>query len=154
MRARYTDSSPCSCRTAGRKRFFKANPNSSSIVQGPTVSGLIARSVRLSACVTLVALIAAAHEARPAYLEIKETNPGRFQVLWRTPVMAGMFLPVVLKLPADARNLREPSVQELSDSLVERRWVDLRTERSRGQAHRVQRTSDDHHGRAGTRGDA
>ena len=90
------------------------------------MNGLIARSVRLSACVTLVALIAAAHEARPAYLEIKEPNPGRFQILWRTPVMAGMFLPVVLKLPAEARNLREPSVQELSDSLVERRWVDLR----------------------------
>ena len=31
-----------------------------------------------------------AHEARPAYLEIKETSPNQFSVLWRTPVLAGM----------------------------------------------------------------
>ena len=37
-----------------------------------------------------------AHEARPAYLEIKETAPGQFSVLWRTPVLAGMRLPFVL----------------------------------------------------------
>ena len=31
---------------------------------------------------------------------------------------------VVLKLPDDVKNLREPNVQELADSLVERRWID------------------------------
>ena len=72
----------------------------------------------------LAASAASAHETRPAYLEIKETTPGHFSVLWRTPLMAGMRLPVVLKLPDNVRDLREPSVQELSDSLVERRWVD------------------------------
>jgi hydrogenase/urease accessory protein HupE len=72
----------------------------------------------------VTASVARAHEARPAYLEIKETAPGRFSVLWRTPVLAGMRLPVVLKLPDNARNLREPNVLELSDSFVERRWID------------------------------
>jgi hydrogenase/urease accessory protein HupE len=72
----------------------------------------------------LAASAASAHETRPAYLEIQETTPGHFSVLWRTPLMAGMRLPVVLKLPDNVRDLREPSVQELSDSLVERRWVD------------------------------
>jgi len=67
---------------------------------------------------------ARAHEVRPAYLEIKETASGQFSVLWRTPVLAGMRLPVVLKLPDNARNLHEPVVQELPDSLVERRWID------------------------------
>ena len=61
---------------------------------------------------------------RPAYLEIKETAPGQFSVLWRTPVLSGMRLPVALKLPDDVRNVREPVVQELTDSLVERRWID------------------------------
>ena len=42
---------------------------------------------------------AQAHESRPAYLELKETAPGQFSVLWRTPVLAGMRLPVALKLP-------------------------------------------------------
>ena len=50
--------------------------------------------------------------------------PSQFSVLWRTPVLAGMRLPVVLKLPDDVKNLREPSVQELADSFVERRWID------------------------------
>jgi hydrogenase/urease accessory protein HupE len=67
---------------------------------------------------------ARAHEARPAYLEIKETAPGQFDLLWRIPVLAGMRLPVVLKMPDDVRNVKEPVVQELADSLVERRWID------------------------------
>src|SRR5580765_7005014 len=29
---------------------------------------------------------AQAHESRPAYLEINETLPGRYDVLWRTPL--------------------------------------------------------------------
>jgi hypothetical protein len=65
-----------------------------------------------------------AHEARPAYLEIEETTPGRYTVLWRTPVLAGMRLPVVLRFPEGIRNLREPLVQRLSDSVLERRWID------------------------------
>jgi hydrogenase/urease accessory protein HupE len=67
---------------------------------------------------------AQAHEVRPAYLEIKETGPNEFSVLWRTPVLSGMRLPIVLKLPDDVKNLREPSAQELADSLVERRVID------------------------------
>ncbi len=66
---------------------------------------------------------AQAHEIRPAYLELNESAPGEFSVLWRTPVMAGMRLPIVLKLPNDVRNLKDPVVQELTDSLVERRWI-------------------------------
>ena len=72
----------------------------------------------------LTAVTASAHEARPAYLEIKETAPHQFGVLWRTPVLAGRHLPVALQLPPDVRDLKEPVVQELADSLVERRWID------------------------------
>ena len=56
---------------------------------------------------------AQAHDIRPAYLELKETAPGQFSVLWRTPVMAGMRLPVVLKLSDEMQNLKDPVVQEL-----------------------------------------
>lgn len=66
---------------------------------------------------------AQAHESRPAYLEIKETAPGTYSVLWRTPVLAGRRLPVGLKLPDTVRNLKEPITQELADSLVERRSI-------------------------------
>jgi HupE / UreJ protein len=64
-----------------------------------------------------------AHEARPAYLELRETAPGQFSVLWRTPVLAGRRLPIVLQLPDTAKNLKEPIEQELADSIVERRSI-------------------------------
>ncbi|HTT38804.1 MAG TPA: HupE/UreJ family protein [Burkholderiales bacterium] len=79
-----------------------------------------------AALLALTALVPAAwaHETRPAYLELKETAPGQFSVLWRTPVLSGVRLPVGLKLPDKVRNLHEPSLQELTDSLVERRSID------------------------------
>ena len=65
-----------------------------------------------------------AHESRPAYLEINETVPGRYDVLWRTPLLAGIRLPVFLKFPDNVRTIIEPSLHELPDSLVERRVID------------------------------
>jgi hydrogenase/urease accessory protein HupE len=67
---------------------------------------------------------ASAHESRPAYLQLDETTPGHYQLLWRTPLLAGIALPVVLDLPEGMRNLTEPVVQEVPDSLVERRLID------------------------------
>ena len=78
----------------------------------------------LLAVMALMPVASFAHEARPAYVEIKETSPGQFSVLFRTPVLAGMRLPLVLQLPEDVRNLKPPVVDELADSLVERRWID------------------------------
>ena len=65
-----------------------------------------------------------AHESRPAYLEIKESAPDRYEVLWRTPLNAGMRLPIALRFDGEVRNVTEPTVQELPDSLVERRLVE------------------------------
>lgn len=91
------------------------------------MSGTLKAIGRLGAALLLAALVsfpAWAHEARPAYLEVKETAPGRFSVLWRTPVLAGMRLPLRLSIPEDVHNMEEPTVQELADSLVERRSID------------------------------
>ena len=92
-----------------------------------TVPGLERRAGCLRALLLIAVLCPLpvwAHESRPAYLAIEETAPGRFDILWRTPVLSGMRLPVVLKLPDGLQNLKEPGVQELADSLVERRWID------------------------------
>lgn len=67
---------------------------------------------------------ARAHDARPAYLEIRETAPGHYTVLWRVPVLSGVRLPVALRLPEQLREVRAPAVQQLSDSLVERHFVE------------------------------
>jgi hypothetical protein len=87
-----------------------------------------ARSFARAAWILLLGLVPAAaayaHEARPAYLEIKETQPNRFEILWRTPVLSGMRLPVALRLPEKVKNLKEPTVQELTDSLLERRTIE------------------------------
>jgi hydrogenase/urease accessory protein HupE len=84
--------------------------------------------VRLTVRVLLFCLAvssgAQAHESRPAYLELTETAPGQYTVLWRTPMLAGQRLPLALSLPEGVSDLREPVVQELSDSLVEHRWID------------------------------
>jgi len=88
------------------------------------VSPARVRLIPILACVVLSGLFASAHEARPAYLELKETAPGQWTVLWRTPVLAGMRLPVALALPDDIKNITEPKVEELADSVVERRSID------------------------------
>jgi hydrogenase/urease accessory protein HupE len=67
---------------------------------------------------------ALAHESRPAYLEITQSTLHRYEVLWRTPLLSGMRLPVVLRFPGDIRNVTEPRVRELPDSLVERRLIE------------------------------
>jgi len=66
--------------------------------------------ISVAAFILLPALGASAHESRPAYLELTETAPGRYDLLWRTPLLSGMRLSVALKLP---------------DSLVERRVIDI-----------------------------
>jgi hypothetical protein len=77
-------------------------------------------------CLGLIVTFSAAraHDARPAYLEISQTMPDRYDVLWRTPVLSGMPLPVLLKLPDGLREVTAPHRQELSDSIVERRVVE------------------------------
>jgi hydrogenase/urease accessory protein HupE len=67
--------------------------------------------------------VAQAHDSRPAYLEINETAPGRYEMLWRTPVSAGAHLPA-LKFPDDTRNITAPSLKEFTGLLLERRWID------------------------------
>jgi hydrogenase/urease accessory protein HupE len=73
----------------------------------------------------LLACSVGAHEIRPAYLEIRETSPNRYQATWRTPLMSGMRLPVALALPDGARNLSLPVVLEGTDALMERREVEI-----------------------------
>lgn len=65
-----------------------------------------------------------AHESRPAYLEINETAAGRYDVLWRTPVLSGMRLPIALRFPERVLVVVEPVENQLNDSLIERRVID------------------------------
>lgn len=80
--------------------------------------------VLLAAVILAAASEALAHEVRPAYLELKETSPGRYQVAWRTPLYYGRRLPVRLEFPERWNTEGEPKEQVFSDSMVERRVVE------------------------------
>jgi hydrogenase/urease accessory protein HupE len=80
--------------------------------------------VGLIAAVLVNAPSAWAHESRPAYLEINQVSRDRYEVLWHTPQLAGMRLPVVLRFPDTVHNVTEPVERELPGSLLERRLVE------------------------------
>lgn len=81
-------------------------------------------TVWLVLCLLFMGQAASAHESRPAYMEINETATGRYDVLWRTPVLSGMRLPIALRFPEGVRTVVEPVESELNDSLIERRVID------------------------------
>jgi hydrogenase/urease accessory protein HupE len=92
----------------------------------PAERALSLRSVFLGVVFATLAFLssAAAHEARPAYMEVTEIAPHRYQIVWRTPLLSGMRLPVALRFSEDIRNVTEPALRELSDSLIERRLIE------------------------------
>jgi len=63
---------------------------------------------------------ACAHEVRPAYLQIDQIEDNRYSLLWRTPVLSGMRLPVILRFTDGIEVVSGPSERTLSDSVVER----------------------------------
>lgn len=58
-------------------------------------------------------------------MEVTEIAPHRYQIVWRTPLLSGMRLPVALRFPEKTRNVTEPTLRELQDSLIERRLIEL-----------------------------
>ena len=80
----------------------------------------------LGAVLALVALAsnAPAHEIRPAYLQIDEIGANRYKVVWRTPMLSGMRLPIALRFPDSVRNVTTPAERDLPDSLVEIRVIE------------------------------
>jgi len=82
------------------------------------------RTVWLWLMLCFVGLTTMAHESRPAYLEINETGAGSYNVMWRTPVLSGMRLPIALKFADGVRTVVEPIESELNDSLIEHRIID------------------------------
>lgn len=78
----------------------------------------------LLACLALLLAAAAqAHEVRPAYLQIDQSGPHRYTVIWKTPQLSGMPLPVVLTLPEGARTISGPGKQEMPGATIERSIV-------------------------------
>src|SRR5699024_1739551 len=50
----------------------------------------------------------------------------RYDVIWRTPLLSGMPLPVVLTFPEGVQTITGPGVQEMPGSTIERRVIEAR----------------------------
>jgi HupE / UreJ protein len=76
-------------------------------------------TTRLSDCALLAFLLLAAL----CYASCARAHESRPAVIWRTPLLSGMRLPVVLRFPAGVHNVIEPAEREFPGSLVERRLI-------------------------------
>ena len=61
----------------------------------------------------------AAHEVRPAFLQIVETAPERFDVLWKQPIVRDRRLPIDPILPEGCQPLTEPAPQIVGGALLQ-----------------------------------
>src|SRR5262245_10232616 len=74
----------------------------------------------LTLCVAF-ASTADAHEARPAYLELREVAPNTFDVLWKVPARGGdERLGIYVRLPAGTEQLTEPHGIAFGGAYLER----------------------------------
>ena len=62
---------------------------------------------------------AAAHEIRPALLEIRELGPETYDVLWKTPAQGEMRLALNVILPPECRALGEPRITLVKAAVVQ-----------------------------------
>ena len=81
----------------------------------------------------MLATGAAAHEIRPAYLQISETHGGRFDVLWKVPQRGEMVLGLHVEWPASCKAGAPSSRQALGEAVVERRVLDCQSAGLKGQ---------------------
>ena len=44
-------------------------------------------------------VVSSAHEVRPSFLELRETVPGEFSVLWKTPMLGDARLALARRVP-------------------------------------------------------
>jgi hydrogenase/urease accessory protein HupE len=69
----------------------------------------------------LVAAPAAGHEVRPALLQISETGPGRYEVLWKQPASGQMAIRLVPHLSGGALE-RKPDAERLAPGFLIKIW--------------------------------
>jgi hydrogenase/urease accessory protein HupE len=71
----------------------------------------------------LCGLPAVAHESRPALLQVTETRPGRYDVLWKRPQRGDLTLGLQVAWPAECRDLAPSSAQIVAGAMLERRLI-------------------------------
>lgn len=70
----------------------------------------------------LISSFAAAHEMRPALLELTELQPGKYLVLWKVPARGGEPLSIAPQLPSRCTNASAPNGIATLKAFVQR-WI-------------------------------
>ena len=83
-------------------------------------------------------LPAAAHEVRPAYLQLTETQPGIFSILWKVPARGDRVLSIHAALPPSCQALKPPTPILLSGTQLTRWTVDCGAKGLEGTAIRIE----------------
>jgi hydrogenase/urease accessory protein HupE len=89
--------------------------------------------VLLAGCLGPIAALA--HEMRPSYLELRETQPGEFAVLWKTPMLGEARLALDPEFSGDVAAIA-PVVTHRPPGAAVQTWT-VRAERLRGQTLRI-----------------
>ena len=66
----------------------------------------------------------AAHESRPAFLEIRELGQGRFEVLWKRPTKGDLVLPLLVDWPESCKQPSPGREAQVPGAVIERSIVD------------------------------
>lgn len=80
------------------------------------------RAILLSVLLAAIPLGAFAHEVRPAYLELQQTAPDIYDVLWKVPGQGDLRLGIYVELPAGCTNVTEPRASMVNNAYTER-WT-------------------------------
>jgi hydrogenase/urease accessory protein HupE len=83
-------------------------------------------------------LPAAAHEVRPAYLQLTETQAGEFSVLWKVPARGDRVLSLQAMLPSNCQTLTAPTPLLLFGTQLTRWKVDCGSEGLNGTTIRIE----------------
>jgi hydrogenase/urease accessory protein HupE len=74
----------------------------------------------------LFPVILRAHDVRPAYLEIRETEPATYDVLWKVPTAGRNALPdIEVQFPDGTQQLRTPQEAVVDGAYLEKRRIHL-----------------------------
>jgi hydrogenase/urease accessory protein HupE len=74
----------------------------------------------LLASLTLAPSMAGAHEVRPGYLELRESEPGLFATTWKVPALGDYRLAIEPVLPAFCRSVGETMTAQADSAFIER----------------------------------
>jgi hydrogenase/urease accessory protein HupE len=80
------------------------------------------RTLLISALLVTLATTVFAHEVRPAYLEMRQTGPEIYDVLWKVPGQGDLHLGLYVELPATCTNFTEPRGAMDNNAFTER-WT-------------------------------